>query len=192
MLMKYLYQRNNIKSFIITLSLTNISAAIVMLLLFSSFRQLAFSVARGDIGNVDDLFQFIALLIILGSTIGLFVLTLWIPFFIIGIFVCAVLALVFLVYLLLYPLELVLRRVAEYPTGPLLAVSTLIAVLGELTKLLISANPPYSQTVVFLSWRSKCKLSSDGLRWPRVPSPSRISCSHRHARDVETCLRRQL
>ena len=54
----------------------------------------------------------------------------WLPFIIFSFIVYSVAALIILTYLILYPLEVFLRRIAEYPSGPILAVSALATATG--------------------------------------------------------------
>jgi hypothetical protein len=42
--------------------------------------------------------------------------------------------LIFLAYFFLYPLELILRRIAEYPKGPVLAIAGLVGTIAVLAK----------------------------------------------------------
>jgi hypothetical protein len=52
------------------------------------------------------------------------------------IYMCAVLIWLWFgfVYLVIYPTELIIRRIAEYPTGPLLGISALVGGIGLLVQ----------------------------------------------------------
>jgi hypothetical protein len=74
-----------------------------------------------------------SLVIPLGIVI-LLMLFLFAQVFIILLISVGVAILIFLTYVLLYPLEIIMRRIAEYPKGPILAVSTLAAGIAALAK----------------------------------------------------------
>lgn len=68
-------------------------------------------------------------LFVLALAAWIFMLLLY-QFMIVGGFAAGVIILIGLAYAVLYPLELILRRIAEYPKGPILAVSALAAAIG--------------------------------------------------------------
>ena len=60
----------------------------------------------------------------------------WPSLVLVSIFLYVVAVLIILAYLILYPLEFVLRRIAEYPAGPVLALSGLVAAIGGFAEVL--------------------------------------------------------
>lgn len=78
-----------------------------------------------------------ALVIPLGIAI-MFMVFLSAQVFIIWLMSVGVAILIALAYVVLYPLELILRRIAEYPKGPVLALSALATAIGAFGKILAS------------------------------------------------------
>jgi hypothetical protein len=76
--------------------------------------------------------------IVLGTIVASPAMILWLPVLGFSIFVYAVALLICLTYVLLYPLEFIIRRIVEYPKGPILAVSALFTALGAFLKVLSS------------------------------------------------------
>jgi hypothetical protein len=121
--LSYIASSNNILVYIVRAFVATAAAAlaIFMSLWNEQVRSLVFSHHRN---NAD----FIAKLLIFAMLLPLDVF--FIQSFIISFLAFTVVILILLAYIVLYPLELVLRRIAEYPKGPILAVSALATAIG--------------------------------------------------------------
>lgn len=125
----YISRSKNLGTYVDRITLVNLLMAIMLLSLY-----LVYVNKTLEHIELND-FSYITIVLYL-LFIWLPAMIVWVPLLIFSFFVYLVAILVCLTYILLYPLEFILRRIAEYPTGPVLAVSALATAIGGFLVLL--------------------------------------------------------
>ena len=115
--LRYLAKSKNIWTYIAKLTILNIT-------LFAMFAGAGLLISGGHGWAIAVLILLLPLVIV------------WPSLLLVSIFLYVVAVLIILAYLILYPLEFVLRRIAEYPAGPVLALSGLVAAIGGFAEVL--------------------------------------------------------